>query len=346
MQFRQDCAASAGILRQAVPMMVEREIPPTPNNYALWYAHIAADNQDLSRELLDAFPNSDSYSDDKSDELFFEHFVKQHLPKSEEAQSAVATLLSQLFNVVSKTANGAHEFGDSVKEAMVTLETSSDREEIQETLTTLLDKTHAVEDLNREFQSELNQAKQEVLSLRQALVNSEKTALIDELTQIGNRRAFDQSLELALADSLTPTSLLLLDLDHFKLCNDTYGHVMGDKVLECVGQLLNKLQSEHVSAARYGGEEFALIVRASASNAAKLAELVRAKIESIRITNAGSEEVLNNVSVSIGLAEYHRNESASELKVRTDEALYEAKEAGRNRVCIAKQADDAKLESV
>ncbi len=346
MQFRQNCETSAGILRQAVPMMVEREIPPTPNNYALWYAHIAADNQDLSRELLSAFPNNESYSDDKSDQLFFEHFVKRHLPKNEEAQTAVSNLLSQLFTVVSKTALGTHEFGDSVQEAIATLEGSTDQAEIQETLSGLLDKTHAVEDLNREFQSELNQAKQEVHALRQALVDSEKNALIDELTQIGNRRAFDQDLDSALEDTEKPTSLLLLDLDHFKQCNDTYGHVMGDKVLECVGQLLSKLQSEHVSAARYGGEEFALIVRASASDAAKLGELVRAKVESIRITNVGSDEVLNTLSVSVGVAERLQEEDAKALKIRADGALYEAKDTGRNRVCISSTEQDFSLDGV
>ena len=335
MQFRQDYKTSAGILREAVPLMVEREIPPTPNNYALWYPHAADKDAIFSKELLASFPNAGSYSEDKSEHLFFEHFVKQYLPQSEESQNAVASLLTQLFSVVSKTASGTHEYGDSLKAAMATLESSSDEAEIQETLSQLLDQTHVVEDLNLTFQAELSQAKQEVQALKAALQTSQENALIDELTKIGNRRSFDQNLEKSLANTAAPTALLLLDLDHFKLCNDTYGHVMGDKVLECVGQLLKKVEGNKVRPARYGGEEFAIVVDGTLEEAEVLAELIRAKVQSIRITNVGSTETLNALSISIGAALAEPGEDSKSLITRADEGLYRAKENGRNRVCVA-----------
>jgi len=320
-------------------MMVEREIPPTPNNYALWYAHVAAQDPGFSGELLATFPNATSYSDEKSESLYFEHFVRDYLPQNQEAQTAVAGLLSKLFGVVNRAANGTHDYGDILKEAMATLETSKDEEEINNTLSHLLDKTHAVEDLNREFQSELNQAKQEVEALKAALQDSQKNALIDELTKIGNRRAFDQTIEKQLADSRTSTVLMLMDLDHFKHCNDTYGHVMGDRVLECIGQMLGKLEGPDIRVARYGGEEFALIFTGDQSEAETLAELIRAKVESVRIKNVGATQSLITLSVSIGLAAARGGEMPEELTARADGALYQAKKSGRNRVCVARSEE-------
>jgi len=341
MEFRQDYKTSAGILREAVPLMVEREIPPTPNNYALWYAHAADEDINLSEALLASFPEAGTYNEDRSEQLFFEYFVKQYLPQSEDTQNAVASLLAKLFGVVNITASGTHEYGDALKAAMATMESSTDEAEIQETLALLLDKTHAVEDLNSVFQAELKQAKQEVEALKAALQSSQEEALIDKLTKIANRRAFDLNLEQSLADATNPTILMLLDLDHFKLCNDTYGHVMGDKVLECVGQLLLKIQGEAVKPARYGGEEFAIVFEGALGEAEVLAELIRAKVESIRITNVGSTETLKTLSISIGVALAEPGEDSRSLKVRADQGLYKAKENGRNRVCLATPLDQS-----
>ncbi len=335
MQFREDFKRSAEYLRQAVPLMVEREIPPTPNNYALWYAHVTDKYPTLSDHLLEGFPGAGSYDSAKSDALFFEYFIKHELPKNSEAQASVAALLAQLIGVVSKTADGTQEYGDSLQKAMATLQSSSDQEEIQSTLTQVLEQTQAAESLNREFQTELSQAKQEVEALKEALQASQKDALIDELTQIDNRRAFDQAIDQSLKNTPESTVLLLLDLDHFKRCNDTYGHVMGDKVLECMGQLLGKVRSDNVSVARYGGEEFAVIVNGSLDDATALAEQVRVKVSNIRITQSGGSNTLDTLSISVGVAKAGASETAAALKERADNALYQAKETGRNRVCVA-----------
>jgi len=195
-----------------------------------------------------------------------------------------------------------------------------------------LAQTEDVENLNRSFQSELSQAKQEVEALKSALEASRQDALIDELTQIGNRRAFDQAIESALSDNKGGTHLLLMDLDHFKQCNDTYGHVMGDRVLERMGAILKAAASANVQVMRYGGEEFAAIVSGAQSEALEVAEGIRRKVGGIRITQVGSSDTL---SISVGLASARKAEEASQLKVRADEALYQAKDTGRNRVCVS-----------
>ncbi len=334
-QFKESNEASADFLRKAVPLMVGRKIPPTPNNYALWYAHVTAEHPDLSESLLATFPTPESYSHEKSDQLFFEHFIKQHLPENDKSQSAIVALLSQLLGVVNENVNSTHDYGDALKDTMITLQSSNDQEEINIALTSLLDQTQQMETKSREFQTDLLQSRQEVETLKEALEASQKDALVDELTQIDNRRAFDQTITKALANPLQVTVLLLLDLDHFKRCNDTYGHVMGDKILQQVGKILTEFRKDDVHVSRYGGEEFAVVINDTLDNAVNIAESIRDKVSRFRITQSETNTSLGSITVSVGIAKARAKESVKALKERADKALYQAKENGRNQVYVS-----------
>ena len=122
---------------------------------------------------------------------------------------------------------------------------------------------------------------------------------------------------------------MLLDLDHFKKCNDTYGHVTGDRILEAVGDILARLRDAHIHPARYGGEEFAVVCE----QPAELAETIRKKIEGIRVRQPDFSQVIDHIS--IGIAEAKFDDNAESVKERADKALYEAKENGRNQVKVA-----------
>ena len=336
MQFHDEPSVAAEYLRKAVPLMVEREIPTSPHNFALWYSHVKGADSGLSNKLLAEFSQPGSYDHEKGEALFYEYFVKEYLPKNDQAQEALVGLLSQLFNTVNKTVEGTSEFGQSIQETMRRVKGEDDPQAIQKALGDLLQNTDAVEELTRNFQSELQTARQEVETLKQQLETTEKSALMDELTGIGNRRAFDQTLEGALV-STVPTCLLLLDLDHFKKCNDTYGHVMGDKILEAMGKVLSRYHGEDAQVARYGGEEFAIVFSGETTGAAQLGETIRRSVEAIRIRQKGSQEAIDNITISIGVAKALPQEDSRSLKERADKALYEAKEQGRNRVIVAEE---------
>ncbi|MBN2887565.1 MAG: diguanylate cyclase [Chromatiaceae bacterium] len=335
MEFQEDLETSATYLRQAVRHMMERGIPPTPYNYALWYAHAQNRNPALSKELLEQFPVAGRYDADKSESLFFEHFIKDYLPNSPKAQNLLANLLSQLAGTVARNLKGSRKYGNSLRETMTVLSESNNQAMIQEALAQLLADTRAVEKLNREFQYELQSATQEVAMLRKELEESRNRALRDALTNIPNRRAFNEAIARALSDPARPTSLLLLDLDHFKVCNDTYGHPMGDRVLETLGKLLTSVESETVFVARYGGEEFAIIARHPIGYAQNLAERLRQDIAAIRIRAKSGNQTLSSITASIGIARAAPGENAAQLIERADAALYQAKHQGRNRVVAA-----------
>ncbi|MEG4519977.1 MULTISPECIES: AAA-like domain-containing protein [unclassified Microcoleus] len=173
----------------------------------------------------------------------------------------------------------------------------------------------------------------------QALVN------VDELTQIGNRRHFDSCLRTEwehMAREGSPISLILCDLDYFKIYNDTYGHQAGDDCLRLVAQTIRRsLQRPADVAARYGGEEFAVILpETDASAAVVVAEQIRAKVKDLNIVfNPKSLDGLPNsvVTISLGIASVVPSEEndAITLLLAADEALYDSKRQGRDRLTMS-----------
>ena len=157
----------------------------------------------------------------------------------------------------------------------------------------------------------------------------EVLSTIDALTGLNNRRAFEDSLaqELALVDRRsTPLSLVIVDVDHFKIINDTYGHATGDKVLQAIAALLTQSARAIDVVARIGGEEFAVILpNTDAASASVVAERMRAAV-------ANDAELNMSLTISLGIATLLKQETASSLFVRADKAMYAAKDGGRNRV--------------
>ena len=160
----------------------------------------------------------------------------------------------------------------------------------------------------------------------------------DALTGIHNRRSFDEKIEDEVARASRygrPLALLLFDIDHFKRCNDTYGHRTGDYVLRDVAQLVHARASTHdFFVARYGGEEFAvLLLEFEDGSPTAFAEEVRAAVEGHEFTFEGNRIP---VTISAGLAIWEpRYELAAQLIEAADQCLYQAKAEGRNRVVTA-----------
>ena len=159
-----------------------------------------------------------------------------------------------------------------------------------------------------------------------------QSALRDELTGYGNKRALDASLhreaELATRHG-TPLSVLMLDIDHFKHVNDTYGHLAGDSVLKDLAATIKKWSRGSDLCFRYGGEEFLLILDDTDTNQAlKIAERIRENVE--RHTYLYKGKIIP-VTVSIGTSTFKHSETLESFKDRADKALYQAKSNGRNQ---------------
>lgn len=174
-------------------------------------------------------------------------------------------------------------------------------------------------------------AVQENITLRR---HFEQAALSDALTGARNRRWLDQTLPRMVQRHLhtsDPMCIAIMDIDHFKRVNDTYGHAAGDKVLMQVGQLVRGNLRPTDFAARIGGEEFVLVLpQTSLQGAVIAAERLRDAIAGTAFEHEGRS--LQQVTVSLGLAELERSADYRDMLARADKALYAAKQAGRNRI--------------
>ena len=161
-------------------------------------------------------------------------------------------------------------------------------------------------------------------------------ALIDELTHLPNRRHFNLQLDRRLAELNRfnwPFGVLMIDLDHFKQVNDGHGHHVGDQVLHLVARTLLANCRSLDTIARWGGEEFAAIIaNVREDELGKVAEKLRAMVETSGLRESSSAPV--RVTISVGAAMARKNETAADLMKRVDAMLYAAKRAGRNRIGI------------
>ncbi|ADO76216.1 diguanylate cyclase [Halanaerobium praevalens] len=197
--------------------------------------------------------------------------------------------------------------------------------------------------LRKEIKSRIAREK-ELLALSEKLKNVnkklEKMALVDGLTGISNRRLFDKTLKKELKRARrkeTELALIMLDIDHFKQYNDTYGHQEGDECLKEIASVL-EANSKRASdfAARYGGEEFAVILPDTAKGGAlKIAEDIRKDIMALKLEHKNSP-IAEYVTVSLGVSSLQVKTEVSQKLIKSfidkaDQALYQAKETGRNK---------------
>jgi diguanylate cyclase (GGDEF)-like protein len=171
--------------------------------------------------------------------------------------------------------------------------------------------------------------------LRVANQHLEELASLDGLTGLANRRGFDRELERAWrrADELRqPLALMMIDIDHFKLFNDRYGHVQGDACLRAVGEALSHVALKHqLTVARYGGEEFTLLLpKLDIERAVTLAEGVRRSIEELLMAHVDAPRGIVTVSIGVESRVPQPGQSAACLIEAADRALYDAKRRGRN----------------
>jgi len=193
-----------------------------------------------------------------------------------------------------------------------------------------------LESSNRTLREELLKAQSKISEQTVRLQDAVSQAMRDHLTELPNRRSFDERLKelhSMLQRHETPFCLLMIDLDHFKRLNDTYGHDTGDSVLRVAAHVMAEACRYEDVLFRYGGEEFAVLApQTDLAGAAELAERIRKNVEKASVNFHGNAI---KFTCSVGLAEAHAGDSRDELIRNADEALYVAKNAGRNVIHVA-----------
>jgi len=242
------------------------------------------------------------------------------------------------------------DYQDNLSELNAGLSQFPSREKVKDIIVGLMNANMEMEAKVTVLSEELEASQQQIVSLRGSIQEVGKIAMLDSLTQLGNRRFFDHSLQVEIDRARATGARLCLtiaDIDRFKSVNDRFGHVVGDHLLRIFADLLSaKLRGKGL-AARYGGEEFALLFPNTALEEARhIVEGVRHELETQRWVVGPKEERLGSVTASFGIAQLLPQESAESFVLRADAKLLEAKAWGRNRVIVDDMNKDSPTQSV
>ena len=344
MIFSETFEAALANATAALEQLVERQVPPTPNNFTVWYVYSSGGSLELKREMDRLIENREPFTAERSIELFERYFgtvaeTQALRETSERLESAVA----QLVGFLSKAGVNTAHYGETLRTASGALRDSTKVEDIREVVANVLTETKKMAEQHRQLQYELNSSAREMTQLREHIVSARREAQTDALTGIANRKLFEQRIDENVRDAMRTGDdlcLLVLDIDHFKKFNDTYGHQLGDQVLRLVAKTFTECIKGRDTAARYGGEEFVVLLpHTNIANAAKLADHLRLTVAGKMIVNRQTGKSLGQITLSIGVAQYKRGEPIASFIQRADKALYKAKGNGRNRVVTEEEVD-------
>jgi len=224
----------------------------------------------------------------------------------------------------------------SLEVAQSDLDRARTSDHVRSIIVTLVESNRKARTEAAALSEKLDAARTHAALLRQQLDVAEKVALLDPLTSLPNRRAFQRRCEEAIAKAhaeLMPLTVLMVDIDHFKSINDRFGHPAGDSVLVNVGNTLSGSVRASDFVGRYGGEEFVLVFESTPMGTAfDIAERIRTNLKSVNWSRTLQSSNHERLTVSIGIAEINHDENVESLIRRADQALYLAKRKGRDRV--------------
>ena len=335
-----------GLARRVIEAMEQSGVWPTPLNFEIWVHYLGDPEGPLGREIKRILAASEPFTEATADMLAAEYLPRGRL--TEEIRDAGRVLDRELSSVSEAIAN-AHRsqaaYGQTLDKAATSIETAGDGAGLQAIVSGLTTATRKVQLENETLEKRLDASTREVARLREHLEQVRRDAMTDALTNLANRKAFDEHLETACAQAETAGGALVLavlDIDHFKRFNDTWGHQTGDQVLRYVASVMGRVAKAPRIAARYGGEEFAMIFpKENLVQVETALESIRNEIASRSLRRRSTDDELGAVTLSAGFAQRKPGETASSLLDRADAALYASKHAGRNRITCADRLDQA-----
>lgn len=325
-----------GYANAAFDLLKRSGIPPYPQFYELLYTYATGVNPSLNNRINSIFRSGVSPSTDLAETLYNEFLKSDVNDRMSSVSERMYARIESVHEAIDSAMTTANAYSGSLQSATGDLERDLSGDAMRDLATKLLSETRRMQDTNRQLEKKLEASRDDISALQRDLDDVRRESMLDPLTKIANRKSFDEGLADAIAEAEEtglPLCLMLVDIDHFKSFNDTYGHQTGDQVLRLVAMTLKSNIKGKDLAARYGGEEFAAVLPSTdLQGAVIVAENIRKAIQAKELLKRSTNEKLGRITASFGVARFQAGDNASSLIERADQCLYAAKHAGRNRV--------------
>jgi diguanylate cyclase len=311
--------------------------PATPRHFEVWYAYATGHHPSLNQSINEMLELKGTL-DEGDIERLYESYISANrfTHRIDHVGSQVMGEIERVMGTIGTAAGDVGLYGESLAEATRKLGSAVDAPTLQTLVDGLLRVTREMETKNRALEARLSASRQEISELQRNLDTALTESLTDPLTSLANRKLLDDALARAVNeahDKSEPLSLLMMDIDHFKRFNDTFGHLTGDHVLRLVAHEAKQNVKGQDIAARYGGEEFVIVLPNTVLRAAiTVAEHIRCAVMNKELKRRSTGESLGRVTISGGVATLRTGDTAQSLIERADRCLYAAKRHGRNRV--------------
>lgn len=337
---------SSELLRLALPLMARNEVPVTPENYWVWYQYVSGGIAPINETIDRALERGEPVNEAATQALYRRYIEDPGQEHLSHAEDTVRRLLESITDSLNSADSEVLAYETSLGECAEELSDEITTENFRKLVDALTTSTQRMHEGTAALHANLDESRDEARALKQELARVRAQAKIDPLTKLANRFGFEDGI--AALRERGPSggsshALLIADIDKFKNINDRYGHVFGDKILKVVAKSIATIAGANDVVARFGGEEFIIVVSdTTLDNAVSVAERLRAGIEAGRIFNPKTNQEIERITISVGVTDFDLDEPIEAATERADDALYQAKNNGRNRVdVIARQSDAA-----
>jgi diguanylate cyclase len=311
--------------------------PASPRNYEVWFAYASGHNPSLNQVINETLQKAGTLTDADLEKVHAAYLSPSRLTdKLDKVGNRVMDEINQVMAMVDTAVGSATTYHESLADMTSQLGNAKDRDGIRAIVESLVQTANEMQKNNQTLEQRLNASRQEISQLQQNLEAVRTESLTDPLTNLSNRKHFDHAIAKALHESVErnePVSLIMTDIDHFKMFNDTWGHLTGDQVLRLVAMSMKQNVKGQDIAARYGGEEFAIVLPNTVlRSAVTVGDHIRRAVMSKELMKRSTGQNLGRVTISVGVATARPGETVQSLIARSDGCLYAAKRNGRNRV--------------
>ena len=324
-----------GIAKTALALMTECDVPATPENFELFYAYVSGETPAIAQVMGGLIASRAPFTPEMLLDLRLRCLSSARAARAMDSfGSGINEVIGAVLGKLEAAGKQTTDYHNALSAASGALGRDGSSDDLRTLVGGLIAATREMEQRTKSLEGELQKSSAQVRELRSKLDNVRKESLTDPLTGIANRKAFDDAVRQAAAQTGSEAvTLLLCDIDHFKKFNDSWGHQTGDQVLRLVANCLAENVKGRDTAARYGGEEFAVLLRGTGLKAATMvAEQIRETVETKKLVKKSTGDVLGTITISIGVAAFAPGETTEAVIRRADACLYGAKHSGRNLV--------------